>query len=367
MIHDNNLKSVDLENGLKVSIDYLSFTITDSMSVIDVIEFMGFNPLLFEDMPRGANGYKHMMKCPVNGISILYDGNEDMGIHVNVTGQGIAPLLEAFQETLASDTPFGKGYDLWGEIVLSHFIHEVLEIGHFSRIDTAIDDFGANYYTPDNVFALYQQGKIVSKWRTAQRNDNWDFPNQCSGYTLYLGSRSSTLFLRIYDKKLEQNGKKSASDNNYIVYDWIRWELQFKDERANELASQLINCNEQGVGKIVVGILSYYFRIIQLDDTNRSRCSNEEKWNEFIGTIDKLRLCISRHQKTIAEKELWVQSQVAPSLALLLFYHNGESDFLNDMALKALPRISPSDKERLRIERPDIYKQYFISDESERI
>lgn len=366
MIQGNKLNSTNTENGLNVCIDYLGFTITAPWSVDDVIDFMGFDSALFEELPKGADGYKHMRKCPLNGIAVLYDGNEDMGIHVNVTGQGIAPLLEAFQENYASETPFGKGYDLWNETVLSRFFKEVLEVGHFSRIDTAIDDFGANYYTPEELLDLYDDDRVVSKWKGANYAGGRKSPRISSGYTVYFGSRSSSLMLRVYDKKREQNKGKKPSDNDYIDVEWTRWELEFKKERADDLAKQLITCDEQGLGSLVIGILYYYFRIIELDDCNRSRCSNAEKWNDFVHNVEKLRLCVPKHEKTIFEKEAWIDRQVSPSLALLFLYNDGDLDYLNNFAVKAISRISPSDRERLRLERPDIYEQIWSSENYER-
>lgn len=355
MIQDNNLNSVQTANGLNVCIDYLGFTITAPMDVDDVIDFMGFDIDLFDEMPKGSDGYKHMKKCSLNGIAVLYDGNENMGIHVNVTGQGISSLLDAFKANLAHETPFGIGYDLWEETVLSRFFKEVLEIGHFSRIDTAIDDKGSKYYTPQELDSCWHNGEIVTKFRSERIFKDSDAPNHCSGCTTYFGSRSSSLMLRVYDKQLERNKSLKPTDEDYIHSPWIRWELEFKKERADELARQLANCNEQGVGSIVVGVLYYYFRIIQFDDSNRSRCSNAEKWNDFVQSVEKLRLCVPKREKTLFDKELWIEGQVSPTLCLLLLAHNGDVNYLNDLALKALSRISSGDIRLLRSCCPDLY------------
>ena len=351
-------RTENLENKLTVLVDYMAFTITaQNMDVNDVIEFMGFAPHLFEDMPKGANGYKRMKKCSLNGISVLYDGTDDMGIHVNVTGQGISSLLDAFMETFSSETPFGKGYSLWQETVLSRFCADVLEVGQFTRIDIAIDDYGMNYYSPDELDECWHNDKIVTKFRSEYIHRKSDAPRNCSGRTVYFGSRTSSLMLRVYDKKLEQNTGLKPTDDNYIDMEWIRWELEFKNERANDLAKQFID--NIPLGQVAVGVLHYYFRIIQFDDSNRSRCSNDEKWDNFINGIKKLRICMRKQPKTLYEKERWIDDQVAPSLALLLIMNDGDTNYLNNIALKALPRLSNADKEILRTERPDTYKHFF--------
>lgn len=56
---DGNFK--DLENGLKVSIDWLSFTITKLSCVGDVLSLLGYSREDFNEMPRGRYGYKSML------------------------------------------------------------------------------------------------------------------------------------------------------------------------------------------------------------------------------------------------------------------------------------------------------------------
>ena len=195
------------------------------------------------------------------------------------------------------------------------------------------------------------------KWRGIQRNDSFDAPNSSSGYTVYCGSRESSLMLRIYDKKLEQNKSKKENEPDYIDFDWVRWELEFKEKRANELAQQIIN--GLSLGHIAVGVLHYYFRIIQLDDCNKSRCSNDDKWNCFIADIDKLRLHNLKVEKTVYDKANWVEEQVAPTLATLLILAEFDANLLNDIAWRNKHRISKFDRELIKNERPEIYDMYF--------
>lgn len=342
-----------LQNGLRLSIDWIRFTVTEPMTVIQVIEFMGFSVGLFRDMPKGADGYRSQKKY--DNISVLYDGKEDMGIHVNIAGSAVPLLMNAFKEKFKIDTPFGDGYDML-ETVLSVFCTEVLEIGHFTRLDIAVDDLGGNYYTPDEIYNLYHEGKIVSKFRSAKRIEEARSPRTCTGYTVYFGSRTSMIMLRIYDKKLEQNKGLTPEDDGYINMDWIRWELEIKDSRANELAEEL--ARNHTLAHVGIGVLTYYFRIIQHDDTNRSRCSNEERWNLFICGIEKLRLTLPQAPKTINQKKEWLEHQAAPTLALMVLAYDGDTSYLHDMVLKNVHRISQRDRELLREYNPEAYKHY---------
>lgn len=356
---ENN--SIYLENGLRLVVDWVGFTVTADMSVVQVIEFMGFSPMLFNDMPRGSNGYKCMKKHGSHEISVLYDGTDGMGIHVNASGSAISALLSSFKNTLSIDTPFGVGYDLWDDTVLSRFMKEVLSIGHFTRVDIAIDDIGCNYYSLDELAGKLKSGSVVSRFRKYREVCELSIASDGEyGHTIYFGSRESAIMFRVYDKKLEQNMGLSPDDMGYFHEEWVRWELELHKERSNELARLLIDGH--AFSDVSVGVLSYYFRIIVHDDSNKSRCSNDSKWDDFINGISKLRLASPNTEKTLDDKERWIDKQVAPSLAAMIIFHDGDADYLNEIALKNVYRISARDKEMLRVERPDIFERYFGED-----
>lgn len=352
-----NKYSENLKNGLNVGIDYIAFTVTAPMSVSDVIMLMGFTPDKFVELPRGGFGYKRQLKNEATGISILFDGSEGMGIHVNVTGKAVGSLLSAFHESLKKEEFDGVVYTAMSEAVLGLFFEEVLKVGHFTRLDTAIDDIGGKFFTPDDVFQLYKKNQVVSKWRTVRRNDRYDAPGNLTGYTLYFGSRESMLMLRLYDKGIEQNNGKKPGDDGYVDYDWYRWELEYKDDRANEFAKAIID--GAYLGAVAVGVLAYYIRLINLDDENKSRCTTLEKWEQFVHGVEKCRLSGEKKEKTVYDKLTWIDSQVAPTLATLLLLYDFDMDFLYQIAQKNKFRISKTDWELIKQHRPDVYDKYF--------
>lgn len=353
----SNKYSENLNNGLRISVDYMAFTITDDrFDVDDVIDMMGFEPEDFVLLPRGGFGYKKQRKNEKSGISVLYDGSENMGIHVNITGKGVPFLLESFYETLPKTEFGGQIYSWMSEDVLSQFFQTVLQYGHFSRVDVAIDDEGGQYFSPPEIFKIYKSNQIVSKWRSVRRVDRYKAPNDCNGYTVYFGSRESMLMLRLYDKALEINNNFAPGEDGYIDHNWYRWELEYKEDRANEFAKAIID--GANLGSIAVGVLAYYIRLINLDDSNRSRCSTMEKWEKFVHDIEALRLSGEKKKKTVYDKLMWVDSQVAPTLATLLLLYNFDQNFLYDIAIKNKDRISKSDWELIREHRPELFDYY---------
>ena len=340
-----------------MSITFLKFT-----TVTEVLHFLGLKDEMFAKMDKGANGYKQMLRCSENGMSILFDGGGDnMGIHVNIPGKAVTTVLLAFKETLAVDTPFGVGYNCWEENLFATFCLKLSEVGKFTRLDLAVDDFGGKYFKPQEVFDKFQDNCVVTKFRKCTRNDKYDQPQHCCGYTVYFGSRDSDIMLRIYDKKLEQNNK--LKEENQLTEEWTRWELELKNERANQFAKEF--SSKDVFGKSVMGVLSCYIRIIQKDNENKTRCSVDPVWSAFVNGVEKLRLTLKKEVRTLWHKLSWVESQVAPTLCALLISFGGDLSSFSDMLQENVWRISSADKEMLKREVPELYEQFFNSEQDE--
>lgn len=351
--------SEEMKNQLSVSVDYIAFTVTAPLTLVEVIYFLGFDVDDFVDMPKGSNGYRKQKKNVLHNISILYDGNDNMGIHVTASGTAVRPLLNAFRNRHCVKSPFDNLSNTipWEESVVALFFQEVFTIGKFARLDVAIDDIGASYYTPRELFDLYEDSRIVSKWKTVDMYLSRKAPRESKGDTVYFGSRCSSIMLRVYDKKREQNGRKKSTDDNYIDYEWTRWELEIKEKRADELAQQIMN--GLALGKIAVGILYYYIRIIDYIESNKSRCPNSEKWDRFINGVDKMRLHCPEPEKTIYDKVEWIENQVAPSLCTMLILAENDIEVIRDIIKRNKHRIGKKDRELIKQLRPDLFELYF--------
>lgn len=325
-------------NGLTIGADWISFTILNDWIETDVIEFLGLQPENFRKMPRGANGYKRMLKF--EDISILFDGGDNMGIHVNISGGSIATVIEAFQKSRCIENPFGQSGELCCDLTFSLFCEEVLKIGHFTRIDLAIDDIGQHYYSLEELLEKRASGKIISKWRNCQSNEERVVStNEKTGHTLYFGSKQSEIQMRVYDKKLERNKGLSKDDENYVHNDWIRWELQLRDERADEVA-KLIS-SHMFIGEVAIGVLSNYIRIINLDDSNKSRCSSEEKWEQFVYSISKLRIVVRKTPKRLDEEIKQFEMQQGRKVSKMLYANGGDVDYFLNLAQRYECKLTP--------------------------
>lgn len=328
------MQKSEVKNGLVCSVDWLEFTIDSMEHAGEVINAMGLNPVSFVEQDRGGIGYKRLWRHHTQHINIYFDGNDNMGIHVRVSGSSIEFFLSQFVETLSDITPFGgKAYTVPDfkyspDNVLPLFCKWVLEHGHFTRIDLAVDDIGCNHFSVSDVCHYLDNQQVISKFRKWQEIRGKTFSGSSVGHTCYMGSRQSDVMLRIYDKQLEQE----------TSYPWVRWELEIKHEKANKCAEYLVN--KVHVSRVAIGVLNDYLRIVERDDSNTTRCSVTEKWQRFMSEVEKCALTLNKVVKTIEKKLDWLEHQVKPTLSGLYAYYECDIGFLVNNLHEHFARLS---------------------------
>lgn len=328
-----------LNSGLKVSVDWLAFTVHEHFSVESVIEFLGLDGTMFSPAPRGANGYKSMINLDGYHLSILSDGNSDMGIHVNISGSAIGHVLSCYVNKNSDVNPFDGSLAFevseLSQTVLFSFLSDVCKIGTIVRMDVAIDDCEHVHFSLSDIQSYLDAGLVVSKFRTYTNNISRKVSTgEMMGGTIYFGSGKSDVRLRIYDKQLEHNTKHP---NDIVNYPWVRWEFQLRNNRAMMAVRYLLN--GESLGMVASGILNNYFRIIVNDDCNRSRCSTCSLWLNFVGSISKLSLTVKSVPKTLDDKKNWIVQQVLPTLTGIIIADGGSYDIITDHWDSSLMRM----------------------------
>ena len=98
-----------------------------------------------------------------------------------------------------------------------------VNLGTLQESTFAVDDFG-QFFTVQEVHDLVENKQCVTKFRTFQYYQSKSISDSSlTGETLYIGSKKSDAYVRIYNKGLEQK----------VDMDWVRWEIQLRDERAS--------------------------------------------------------------------------------------------------------------------------------------
>ena len=195
---------------------------------------------------------------------------------------------------------------------------------NFPRIDLAIDDHKPYLNIPE-LIRLTKQGLISSQLRNYSENASGELSESIpvhKGNTLYLGSSNSDFRIVFYEKGYEQAEKfgKELDPN------WNRYELRFRQERANKVVQELIA--RRDVAEIAMSVLNGKIRFLEQPEnksTSRKRLyPTYPPWELFMQDIEKIKLTIQPQKKTLNSIWNWLESSVAPSLKL--FSEIGELD-----------------------------------------
>lgn len=231
--------------------DWLSFT-SKKHSPRQLISALGLDDIPWESM-KGARGYKDRMYFSC--ISIHYNGRSDMGVWVELSGQGCRTF-----ETLSTLA------DCWQELFWFIF-REDLKV---TRLDVAYDDH-VGLLDLDKLERDTKNQEFVSKC------DWWTVTYGSPGMTLEFGSPKSDVRIRIYDKAKERKCDEGTH--------WVRVELQMRDDRAKKF----LDLSGQA-GDNFCGVLLNYLRYVDPDelDSNRWRWSMKDYWGNFLCWAQKI-------------------------------------------------------------------------------
>jgi hypothetical protein len=189
--------------------------------------------------------------------------------------------------------------------------------GHVTRMDCALDD-RETIVPLSTIREAVQAGQCVTRaerLRTIASESIHHGTNH--GATLYFGSPQSHTMLRIYEKALELQSKGREDWQQYGV----RWELEFKKERAQTCAKALLLLDESDWREYVVGLLRGYvdFRDTsrQDEEEDRYRAPLLPWWEALTEGFKKGRLNVEKTEPSLPKLKRWITHAVAPSLAVV--------------------------------------------------
>ncbi len=231
--------------------DWVSFTskIDSSETIKDLL---GLSDVPWQ-LVKGAHGYRD--RWYFESISIHFNGTPEMGVWCEMSGQG----CRAFET-------HGHGeYDA----IFSYLI-ENPDDTNMTRLDVAYDDF-------QGLLDLTAIAKDTLDHNFVSRFRSWKVEYSDSGTSVYHGSPSSEIRVRIYDKKAERN----RTDLDH----WVRCEIQMRRDRAFQFIQ-----SDLPLLRRYFAVLNNYLRYIQVDsdDSNIWRASTADHWARFLQTTDSM-------------------------------------------------------------------------------
>ena len=227
-------------NGLISLVDWLQFTIPHPVTLETVYNLFGMLEDDFKDLPRGL--YSYTKQKASGDIRILYEGTAEMGIHVQMSGQGC------------------RQFETYYDVTWEELFYRIIELnGKFTRIDLAIDDIRYRndppYFTLQQLIRKTKRNECKSKFKKARRVETIEIGSgQSKGQTIYFGSSQSDVQVRAYEKNFERENEGKELEEHLTA--WNRVEIQLCDDRAN--ATVLAILSGVIIGEIAFGILSHY-------------------------------------------------------------------------------------------------------------
>jgi phage replication initiation protein len=289
----------------RIIMDWLEFTLFKGFDIKWIADLFCIPLEAFEDLPKGGLGYKKQKFF--NNIRIYYDGNVGMGIHIVISGQGCR-YLES------------QGKNLFEMLDYLYSLDNI----NLSRLDLALD---TDFDILSKVLQSIQKDLYSSKSRNIKVISSLT-DSKLKANTIYIGSRSSLLMVRIYNKAIEQG----------VDYPWFRVEIVLKKDRIVMAVPFL----RQNISHAFAGILTNYFRPLQSLKGQKCRSPTAKYWEKFLGEIEKISLYNNPQCKTIEDKYAWLVNQVEPTIALLSTAFEG-NEWLNAVVSNGKKRLKEKD------------------------
>lgn len=258
-----------------IKIDQIRFTVpitetnlkdTDEPDVIKAINnFFKFREIFHYSInrPTGKNGYTNSILWGASEqgglISVMYNPNRtDMGVLIDFTSTG-----KVLYESLCSINDIEVN---WRKIIT--VIYQKFK-GHTTRIDIAIDLINKGYSVTSICDNLKSKNYVfinpVKQRINLKRLQYIGSNNEIN--TIYVGSRYSDAFLRIYNKKIEQQNKKGifhSLANN--CQDWIRIEGEFKNRECHNMGAMVSTLPTNNIEPYLASYIFKHWKLVFNND-----------------------------------------------------------------------------------------------------
>ena len=249
-----------------VTIDWLSvtFKVITNEAKNFIRKYSSAMPITDEAPRLGYNAASR----DANGVLCMWHTNrEEMGNHYIFSGSALRNIC-------------------------SGDIHRALEItrdasnagGHITRLDLAKDAYD-EHVAVESVAKRMANGDFTGTSKTYSHVKSSD-----GGETLYIGSRQSERFIRMYLKGVEMG---------YADKDWVRLEIELKGMQARSAAWVIAdkNCT-----------LDELFSTILNEIVKIPKCGD---WTKFIKSGAKVGL---PKLERMTDREKWIEKQVTPAV-----------------------------------------------------
>ena len=163
---------------------------------------------------------------------------------------------------------------------------------HATRVDLCCDLRSELFRDPLDILTAFIAGQCATKARSANRIDNWITGGEREGCTVYIGSRESLTFMRVYDKRAQMGGGGF----------WTRIEVETKGDVAGNVCNAIA---KHGVIAVTKESIRRFIRTGVL-------------WFDDAGGMDTDAQLIDPSEHRAGDFEVWIKDICLPALARAL-------------------------------------------------
>lgn len=327
----NVLKQFSPDNLLTVMIDYLR--VRFSLSGMNSIEWIANDILqipfsLFRKEEHKWHNYEYVYSF--GNIFLSYSDDIKMGVILEFKGQACRQY--ELHLKYRKQTWINFLATLWNQDV------------KWKRLDLAINDCDGIL----DIGYLYKKcktGEFITRSKTFDYRESGE--TTCReeldgklglGKTLYIGKRSSAIYICMYEKDYEQYIKKGISLEDAPIKN--RLEIRLSDERAESAVEEIISnlqhdecAEDELLDEIIFGILNHYlYFVIENKTQPKSEWEIDPMWEHFCyGRTRNIRLATAPKPFDLDSKYNWIIRQVAPTAKTLLAHDSekGRTDLID--------------------------------------
>lgn len=277
-------------------IDWFTFTIRAStVENVKALIGMAHSAIKWEVL-GGCNGYPESIYY--NGVRIMYGATEDMGICVNMSGQG----CRSYESFGAND---------WTYLFSVLCRLRESDTVNVTRLDLAFDDHNDVL----DIFRIKQDtldGYFTGKVRKKFLEESY-VGDVYTGLSLYYGSPQSNIRCRIYDKAAE----RGLEDEH-----WIRVELQLR--KGNAMTAVQHIDSGLAVGTVFSGVLRNYIQFREPNDldSNKSRWDLADYWAAFLDGVVPMTLWVNPGcEYNLTKLQSYVIDQAGNAISCYVLIH----------------------------------------------
>jgi hypothetical protein len=236
----------------------------------------------------------------------------------DVTGQGCRQLeAEGVLDVPCAENGFLGGW--------RGFLGDLQELGcTFPRVDWALDDT-AGLLDLDKIAACWRAGDCASRFQDMDERRKHRRDGDLVGHTLNFGSRTSQMFVRIYNKRLERLVKGEGVPHAQ----WVRVEVEAKGKGAAALVARFVT---EGAAVIAQALWYYLDFKVPGADSNVSRRTTCSWWRAFVEWAEKkVPVGIGTAARTLEGMAKALRRQWSRGIALLLEAESHGADWLAEL------------------------------------